>query len=150
MIRWADFDDIPAVVELGAQFFAESPHYCEMGYAPRKIAELIERLIENPDGYVRVVEVDGAVVGIMIGMAAEHWASEAYIASELGLFVQPGARGGVWASRLVGDFLAWGAKRKCVRCIAGTSTGVNPELCAKLYERHGFKRHAIGLEFNYQ
>jgi len=149
MIRWATEDDVAEMVELGAQFFAESPHYCELGYAPQKIAALVLRLIENVDGYARVVEVNGKLIGGMLGMASAHWASDAIVAHELVLFVQPGARGSVWAGRLVTDFVKWGQRRGCARCSAGTSSGVQPELCAQLYERLGFRRHSIGLEYHY-
>lgn len=149
MIRDATREDLEEIVDLGAQFFAESPTYCELGYAPEKIALLALRLIESPDGFVRVVERDGGLIGGMMGVAQEHWASEAVIASEVVLFVRPGARGSVLAGQLVEQFVAWGRKRGCVRCLAGSSSGVQPELCAKLYERLGFKRNSIGLGYDY-
>lgn len=149
MIRDATREDLEAIVELGEEFFSESPFYCELGYSPEKIAGLALRLIESPDGFVRVVDRDGRLRGGMMGVAQEHWASDAVIASELVLFVQPGARGSVLAGQLVGEFLAWGRARGCVRCVAGSSSGVNPELCAKLYERLGFKRNSIGLDYSY-
>ena len=150
MIRDATREDLPEIVELGQQFFDESPFYCDLGYSREKIAGLVLRLIESEDGFARVVEdANGALTGIMIGIAQEHWASPAVVASELGLFVQPSRRGSVLAARLVGEFIAWGRERGCVKCLAGSSTGINTDICARLYEHQGFKRNSIGLEYNY-
>lgn len=149
MIRLATHEDIPAIVQLGARFFEESPTYAPMVYAPEKIEALAARLIGNPDGYVRVIDRGTGLLGGMMGMVSEHWAARAKVATEIVLFVQPGARGQVHAWRLVGEFREWGRLKGCYKAVAGTSSGVMPEMCARLYERVGFSRASIGLEYVY-
>ena len=148
MIRLATHQDVPAIVALGAAFFSESPAYAPLLYAPEKIEALAIALIESPTGFMRVID-NGTVVGMMAGMVNEHWAGHALVASEIVLFVGPDARGQVHAGQLVREFLEWGRSKGCYKVMAGTSSGVLPELCAKLYERCGFHRSAIGLEHVY-
>ena len=149
MIRPATTADIPAIVELGSRFFAESPAFAPLGYSATKIDALVRRLIGDPCGFVRVIEREGELLGGMMGMVSEHLASDAIVATELVLFVSPGARGNVWAARLAQQFLEWARDAGAVRCYAGTSSGVQPELCARLYERLGFTRHSIGMVYAY-
>jgi GNAT superfamily N-acetyltransferase len=149
MIRLATAQDIAAIVQLGARFFEESPTYAPMVYAPEKIDGLAQRLIEDPEGFVRVIDRGTELLGGMMGFVSEHWASRALVATECVLFVQPGVRGQVYAGQLVAEFREWGRSKGCYKAIAGTSSGVAPELCARLYERCGFQRASIGLEHVY-
>lgn len=149
MIRLATRDDIPAIVQLGERFFEESPTYAPMVYAPEKIDALTSHLIDDPSGFVRVIDRGTGLLGGMIGLVAEHWASRALVATECVLFVQAGARGQVYAGQLVAEFREWGRAQGCFKAVAGTSSGVTPELCARLYERCGFTRASIGLEHLY-
>jgi GNAT superfamily N-acetyltransferase len=149
MIRNATTDDLEGIIELGQQFFDESPHYRELGYAPEKIRSLVSALLHNPDGFVRVAERAGELVGIMLGMAGEHWASTAIVATELGLFVRPRRRGSLLAIQFVTEFRDWGRERGCIKCLAGSSTGLDFETCARVYEHVGFKRNSIGLAYSY-
>jgi GNAT superfamily N-acetyltransferase len=149
MIRLATPKDIPAIVALGEAFFTESPAYAPLVYAPEKIRALAENLIGSRDGYVRVIDKGGGLLGGMMGMICEHWAARALVATEIVLFVQPGSRGQVYAGQLVGEFREWGRLRGAHKCMAGTSSAVMPEMCARLYERCGFTRASIGLEFVY-
>lgn len=149
MIRLATRADIPAIVQLGERFFEESPTYKPMVYAPEKIEQLASNLIADAAGFVRVIDRGTGLLGGMMGFVTEHWASRALVATECVLFVHPGARGQVYAGQLVVEFREWGRAKGCFKAIAGTSSGVVPELCALLYQRCGFKRASIGMEHLY-
>lgn len=150
MIRMATLSDVPAIARLGELFFSESPHYAPLIYASEKIEGIAAGLIKDPSrGFVRVIDKGGGILGGMMGILGEHWAGYALVATEIVLFVEPSARGAVYADRLVAEFLEWGEKGGAVECVAGTSSGVRPELCARLYERRGFARNSIGFRHVY-
>lgn len=135
---------------LGEAFFRESPTYAPLLYAPEKVEQIARQLIADPaSGFARVIDKGGGLLGGMLGMCLPHWAGHALVASEIVLFVEPGARGSVYADKLIAEFLSWGRSLGAFKCVAGTSSGVRPELCALLYERRGFRRAAIGLEYVY-
>ncbi len=146
MTRAATLEDIPALAELGRAFFTECPNWNSMRFDADKYAMTLAGLIESERGFVRVAELHGAIVGIMLAVAEEHWCCEDLLVYELALYVDRAHRGGMTAARLVRDLIAWKAdiSAKCVKVSA--STGIDNELVARLYERHGFRRNAIGLE----
>ncbi|XLV70291.1 hypothetical protein ACKZDW_04265 (plasmid) [Ralstonia syzygii subsp. celebesensis] len=62
---------------------------------------------------------------------------------------RPQYRGGMAACRLICSLVSWGKVKGAAWLHAGTSTGMDPEMVAKLYERLGFVRCSIGLEYHY-
>lgn len=146
MTRAATVEDIPALVELGRMFFTECPSWNSMTFDSGKYAMTLVGLIESPRGFVQVAELHGAIVGVMVAVAEEHWCCEDLLIYELALYVDRAHRGGMTGARLVRDLIAWKQRisAKCVKVSA--STGIDNELVAQLYERHGFHRNAIGLE----
>lgn len=149
MIRPATLADIPAMVELGRSMVAESPRLNWLAYSGEKVAALIAALIEKEDGFAWVGLRDEHVVAALIAVIDEYWASDDRMAHELTLFVAPEARGNTVAARLVCEMIEWARESGVRRLTAGTSTGIDPELTARLYERFGFERAGIGLEFRY-
>lgn len=145
-IRNATLDDVPRILELGAALHAESPRWARIPFIPERAAVLITNLIQSDDGVIFVVESHGIVIGGICGIIEHHWASDARIAHELSFFLDKEHRGGTAACRLIEALKAWAKMKHVAWLHAGTSTGVNPELTAKLYERMGFERCAIGLE----
>lgn len=62
MIRYAERDDIPAIIEMGAEFYATT-NYAEFAdYAPESIEGLAIMLIET--GVLLVAESEGKLVGM--------------------------------------------------------------------------------------
>lgn len=146
MIRQATHADIPAMVELGRALCAESPRWARLTFNGEKLATLLVSLIDSPDGFAWVAVASGAVVGALIGIVDEHWASDDRVAQELSLFVREDARGAIYAARLITVLDAWAESRGAKWLQAGASTGVAIDRTALLYERLGFTRCAIGLE----
>lgn len=145
-IRVATTADVPRIIELGAQLHAESARWSRIPFNPARAAQMITGLILSTTGVVFVAERNGVVVGGIAGMVEQHWASDARIAHEVSFFLEKNARGSMSACRLIGALRAWAEIKGVAWLHVGTSTGVDPEMTAQLYERLGFTRCAIGLE----
>jgi GNAT superfamily N-acetyltransferase len=146
MIRPAIHSDVPVMVDLGRALCAESPRWCRLQFNGEKLAALLVNLIDSRDGFAWVAVASGAVVGALIAILDEHWASNDLVAQELSLFVRQDARGAIYAARLITVLDAWAEQRGAKWLQAGASTGVAIDRTAQLYERLGFERCAIGLE----
>ena len=148
-IRVATLDDLPRILVLGEQLHRESPRWSRLSFDRAKAAHFLAHLILEPTGVVFVAERNGLVVGGIAGMATAHWSSTDVVAQEVSFFMAPGARGTMTAVRLICALQAWAEIRGAKWLQAGTSTGLDPERTAGLYEQLGFSRCAIGLEVEY-
>lgn len=148
-IRVATLDDLPRILELGELLHKESPRWSRLSFNRAKAANMMAQMILEPHGVIFVAEQDGLVVGGIAGFASPHWSSDDIVAQELSFFMAPGARGSIVAVRLICALQAWAEMRGAKWLHAGTSTGLDPERTAGLYERLGFSRCAIGLEVTY-
>lgn len=146
MIRPATFDDLNTLVLMGETLHKESPRWSRISYSRAKVADMLARLVAQPWGLLLVAEQDGEIIGAIAAMALPHWASDDILVEELSFFMKPEHRGSLAAARLICSFKKWAELKGGVWAHAGTSTGVEAERTAKLYERLGFTRCAIGLE----
>lgn len=144
MLRAATHDDLLRLVELGAAMHAESPTYSRLRFSASKLAATIERAIDT--GFAMVCEVEGVVVGGMLGMVVPHWCSDDLVACDLALFMAPEHRGGMAAVRLLNAYRVWAERSGAVLKQIGATTGVNNEAAAQLFERLGWVRSGIILE----
>lgn len=146
MIREATFLDLPALLDIGARMHGAAPVYAKMKFDARRLASTLTSLIGVEHGYVWVAERDGAVVGVMVACAVDHWCSASRVATEMALFVEPELRGSFIAARLIKGYLAWAHALGCSIVTAGVSTGVDEERITALYVRLGFKQLGTQLE----
>lgn len=137
MIRAATIDDIPRMLELGRAMHAES-RYAVLPWNAGKVSHLIGWLIDAPDGLALVAERDGEVIGGFLGSVSEHYFTDARVASDYALFVEPGKRGGIAAARLLEAFTIWARAQDATLTQVGVTTGVNVEATARLFEAAGF------------
>lgn len=148
-IRVATLDDLPRILDLGEQLHNESPRWSRLSFNRQKAESFMRMLLTESRGVVFVAERDGVVVGGIAGIAEAHWSSDDVVAQEVSFFMAPETRGSMAATRLICALRAWGETRGAKWLQAGTSTGLDPERTAGLYERLGFARCAIGLEVTY-
>jgi GNAT superfamily N-acetyltransferase len=141
--------DLPRILDLGEQMHAESPRWSRLSFNRIKAGKFLQAIIESADGVIFLAERGGVVMGGIVGMVSEHWCSNDRVADELSLFLAPEARGGLLAVKLVKALEAWADLRGAAWLQVGTSTGLDPEGTARLYEAVGFTRCAIGLEVSY-
>jgi GNAT superfamily N-acetyltransferase len=84
--------------------------------------------------------------GCMIGLVSANWYDDRLIAYEQMLYVTPEARGrSMLAPRLVGTFVSQARNLGAHEVHVGSSTGIQDERTARLYEVMGFKRSGISL-----
>jgi GNAT superfamily N-acetyltransferase len=144
VIRGASLDDVDELLRLGRQMHAES----EMPYAfnAGKLRGLIERMLVQPHlGIVLVAERDGAIIGFMGGMVAPHFFSDAMVATDFALYVEPEHRGGMTGASLIKAFEKRAFQLGAWECCPGVSVDINAEQAVELYERLGYKRKSVGL-----
>ena len=146
MIRAATFDDIPALLALGERMHAESPRFSQLAFCRDQLARTLGGVLGNPLGLLCVGDVGGAVGGVMLALAYQHWCSSDIVASELALYVEPEHRGTLMAARLIKRYRQWAAEVGAKHITAGVSTGVHVEETARLYEAMGMRRFGVLLE----
>lgn len=132
MIRTAHAGDLPALIALGKSMHEES-RFRELRFNESKVAVFFENLI-NGGGCIFVAEKNGEIIGGFAGYANAHYFSDDVVASDIALFILPEHRGGLTAFRLIKAFCAWAKFRGAAMTFIGTTTGVDPEKTAKLFE----------------
>lgn len=141
MIRQATADDLGALVELSRQMHAESPRFRRLQFDAEKMRRTAAGLIESPQGFAWVAEVDGRIVGGMLAAVCEHWCSSDKIGLDYGLYVQPGARGaGNDAVALAKQYAAWAREQGAVWPQVGITAGIRDEAAAKVFTYAGGKQ----------
>jgi GNAT superfamily N-acetyltransferase len=94
--------------------------------------------IGNPTGYLKVLTVDGKVVGGFWGCLTHMPWSATLVAQDIIIFVNKDFRG--YGRLLIDDWLRWaksvGAKEVCL----STASGIETETTCKLFERLGFRK----------
>ncbi|CAJ0800794.1 hypothetical protein LMG18090_04047 [Ralstonia mannitolilytica] len=146
-IRVATQADVPRILDLGEEMHAESPRWSRLSFSRERAGETLHTLLTSDDGVVYVAERGGEIIGGIAGAIGPHWSSDDRLAREVSLFITKEARGSLAASRLIVALQAWAKLRGAIWTDVGTSTGLDPEVTARLYELHGAVRCSIGLEF---
>lgn len=144
MIRTATVDDIPRIIELG-HMLHQSSSYAGMEFDPGMAASFMEQLISGV-GVVFVAEINGEVVGGIAGGITEQWFSSELLAFDYSFFIDPKARSGITATKLVKAFTSWAKLRGAKHVQIGITTGINVEGTARFYRALGFED--AGLFFN--
>lgn len=134
MIRAATLDDMPRLIELAKTMHGESRLAVLSLNADKVLAVLMYAM---QSGLLLVAERDGQVIGGFAGIVEPHWFSDDLFATDLGLFVEPGKRGGFAAAALVSAFLNWAEQRGAKMTDILINTGVRVEDTAKLFAHLG-------------
>lgn len=142
-VEVATLADVPRLAALGFAMHAESD-YRDQPYDEGKVRALMEYLIGGA-GAVFVVRRDGEIVGAMAGGVTSNWFNDEPQGFEYGLFIEPAARHGLTALRLVSAFCIWCEKRGAKRLRVGITTGVQTEGTAALYRLAGFQDGGVFL-----
>lgn len=137
-VRLAVESDTRRLVKMGRAMQQESPRFSRLGYSPSKAWNLITHLIANKDAIVLVSEVDGDIVGMLLGYVSEQFFSSALTASELVVYVKPESRGGSSAARMIRAFEEWAIGRGVKEIQLGVSTEVDAPRTVGFYGRLGY------------
>lgn len=135
MIRKATKADLSAMLEI-AQCLADESSYSHIKLSKARVKTTIETMIEH--GFAMVAELDGKIVGGMLGDTFTPWYSEDKVAIDYSLYVLPAHRNGLIAYKLVKAFEKWAISMGAKQMRPGIGTG-NPSM-ARLYEKMGFQK----------
>ena len=134
MIREATQGDIPQIVKLISRSLVDGPYAGKIKDNPEQTAMLASKIIESL-GKILLCEEDGKSTGLLAFIVLPHYMSGEMIADELAWYVEPEARIGGAALRLL-----WEAE-KLAHEMGATRikfSAPNQEV-AHLYSRFGFK-----------
>lgn len=135
-IRLARKDDVFDILVLAKEFSKEAP--ASHKWSKDKTEQFLDVAIDNELSTVIILEVDGEIVGAIVGLLNEMYMSQTKVATELAWFVSKDYRGSKGSLMLVKEFEVWaksrGADYLCMGDIHGITT------LEKLYTRLGFKK----------
>lgn len=107
MIRTANIEDIPRMVELGAMFHGSTAIKDVIPYDPLSMATMIISMIGDPSRVVLVLEKDGLIVGGIGGFCEPIYFNKSFLsAQQLFWFVDPAHRS-LKSLKLLDAFCDW-------------------------------------------
>lgn len=137
MIRPYTLSDIEAVLVLGADMHAES-RYASLDFDPRKLVALSDTVLTDDRYLALVAEVDGKVVGLLVGYVVPHWFGHDLTSGDLAVYVTPAHRKGMIGVKLVKAYTEWALSNGVKEPMLGVSAGITPERIGALYQRLGY------------
>lgn len=141
-VRPAVPEDIPELVAMGQAMHAESPRYRGMPFNAKKVEQLATRVVSGqaPMAVCLVAESPGgALVGMFVGMLAERWFNDEWFATDLTVYVSPGARGSTAFPRLKDAFEKWCASKGVLDLAIGVTTEIEAQRTVHTYEKAGYR-----------
>lgn len=139
----ATLQDVPRLVEMG-RLLHDTSSYAAIPFNEEKVADLLSGLISGT-GAVFVTRKDGRIIGAIAGAVGAHWFSDELHGFEFSFFIDPEARNGFTALRLMNAFTRWCALRGAKSVRMGVTTGIHHESTAALYRLAGFKNAGVLL-----
>ena len=139
-VRLAKFDDLSAIVALGAAWHAGGSTYDGIPYNAVIARRTVKRCLTSPDSRVWVSVADGKVRGFLIGEIGEMPFSHHCSATDLAFVAEAGG------DELLEAFLSWCRLRKVARVDMGVSATKRSAPLVRFFRRHGLKE-AGGLYY---
>lgn len=141
--------DFETIVEMGRAMHDEAPEYANRDFSEEKVRRMLKSMCGTllvPHPACALVAVDeGKIIGMMGGLAVEHFFGHDKIASDYVLYVRPEHRRGTAAVRLVRAFEKWAVEQGVVSIHPGVTTGVANERVRDLYARLGYEPNGYTL-----
>jgi len=141
-IRFAQVDDVPALVALGARMH-QLTRFRSLDFKPDKVAKALADVItKGQHKYVLFVATgaQGRIVGGLLGVLEQHIFSDQLTASVVHFDVLPEARMGGHGVRLLKAFEAWCANRKVVEIAFGINSGEDLDVLGRFARRVGYEK----------
>ena len=141
-IRQATADDVDAMVRMGLHFQATTAYAVHLRATAATLRTLADELVASDHTALWFAERDGAALGMIAAALYRHPMSGETIGTEICWWMDPAARGGRAALRLLKTAEAWAkaAGATVFQMMAPTDD------VGRLYERLGFDR----IEVHYQ
>ncbi|WP_287602756.1 GNAT family N-acetyltransferase [Thiothrix sp.] len=141
VIRYPGNEALAKVVSMAKEMHGDSS-YSHIKFSVQSVINHLASWCANPDRYYVAVYAhsERGVVGGMIGKLETYWFGDgASVASDIGLYVTPSARGGIAAKALIGDFEEWALERGAANIVLSSTASREPLTAAKFYRRLGYK-----------
>lgn len=135
IIRMATAEDMPALIAHGKEMHRES-NYNVTEFSAERAEMFIRKWIEY--GFVVVVEIDGLIIGGMIGDVITPWHTTERMGIDMVLYVAPEHRKGRIAATLIKAFEIWCKEMGATTIRPAVSTG--HQRAGKLYQALGYQR----------
>ena len=130
-------DDISARVALSRFVNADCPD--GLPYDAATVRKSLERMMGQPNHCLLQAEIDGRVIGGLIGVVAPHPWSPALGASIKSYFVLPQHRGSLAAVKLLHGFRRWAKAQGAVRMYVGVTSRRDIERTDRFLKHLGFR-----------
>ena len=139
MIRKAENKDVSGIMELVKEAHTHSiSRFVKLD--PKTLRTNIQVCVLSAEHFVVVVELEGKIEGVMIGVTHQLWYSRKKQATDLFFYVTENGIG--WGAKLMRRFIGWAKENPGVKEIRlGITSGIgDAERTKKLYERIGAVR----------
>jgi len=136
-VRHAKLEDVPAIVEMSAKFYATTTYAQWAEFNPETVHDLASNLMEN---HVMLVAEDGDQLVGMVGLFAAPFMfnSDVCAAYEVVWWVDPDAQGRGAGKALLAAIEPACAEKGC-RAIQMVHLSTSPPQAAAIYERTGYR-----------
>lgn len=138
-IRDATQEDVLDTVLAVKQFCKEIPHPAWTKFNSNKVNNLVAQLVESENGFVKIVENEGEIVGALIAVVSELPINDLWFSQELMFWIDPEHRKGRTAIKLIDDYVEWSEKRGCSFSRLSDLDSVLKTNVGTLFKRKGFK-----------
>lgn len=139
IIRDATQEDVLDTVLAVKQFCKEIPHPAWTKFNTNKVNSLVVQLVESENGFVKVVEKEGEIVGALIAVVSELPISDLTFSQELMFWIDPEHRKGRTAIKLIDMYVDWSEERGCSFTRLSELDNILEKKAGSLFERKGFK-----------
>ncbi len=130
-------DDMAARVDLARRAFEELND--GLPYDEGRVRRTFERKAQQADRCLLQAELEGRVIGGLIGAVGPHYHSPALGASLQGFYVLPEHRGSLAAVKLLHGFRRWARTNGAVRMYVGVNSGIDIARTDRFLKRLGFR-----------
>jgi GNAT superfamily N-acetyltransferase len=139
MIRKAENKDVSGIIGLVKEAHRRSISQC-VKLDSKIIRTNVQVCVLSAEHFVVVVELDGKIEGVLIGVTHQLWYSRKKQATDLFFYVTENGTG--WGAKLMRRFISWAKENRGVKEIMlGITSGIgDAERTKQLYERMGAVR----------
>jgi len=136
MIRKAEFKDVSGIMEVAKDAHEKSLSN-SVAIDPKTLRNNLQVCILSAEHFVLVVELEGEIEGVFIGVSHQLWYSKKKQATDLFFYVTEKGTG--WGAKMMRRFISWAKESPGVKEIMlGISSGIgDTDRTRKLYERMG-------------
>ena len=135
------------MLELGKAMHLESK-YSNYNFDEVKLGNTISELIEVDRGIALVGEMQGKIVGGLLGYLAEHYFGNDLAAYGLALFIDAEHRNGMVGPRLIRQYVEHARDKGASEIVFANTTRYEKERVARLFLRLGFNHDGYVFSMN--